>query len=429
MLTIFNNNEFNIFDFVLGISESIDLISPEMNNHHKQVAYIAYKIAVEMKLDHNSICDIIFAATLHDIGAFSANERLSILKDVDSKFPDKNRHAYVGYMLLNGFQPLEKAAEIIRYHHSEAFESIPVESCILNLSDTVVILIDEKNEILEQTNSIIQKIKNMSFPNEIRKAFLALAEREYFWVEVCSLASGGIVSLRSQMSRNIIGLELLLDFSKTMAQIIDFRSRFTATHTSGVAAVALELTNLFEFSEKECILMEIAGYLHDLGKLAVSNEILEKPGALDMGELNVMKKHTYFTYLVLSRIKGIEDVAMWAAYHHERPSGKGYPFHVKGKDFTKLSRIMAVADIFTAITEDRPYRKGMDADTAIKVLRNMADNDSADAGVVKVVEINFDKLNKVRKDAQEEALNRYNDFIMRIEEFDKTLSLYKTDGC
>ncbi len=352
---------------------------------------------------------------MHDIGAFSLDERLAILDDRKSDSFDKNRHAYIGYMLLDDFEPLKKAATIIRYHHNEAFDSIPFESCIINLSDAVAILIDDKREILEQTDTIVETIKSLGFPSELQNAFLALAEREYFWVEICSLSSGGILSLRSQMSRNIIGFELLLEFSKAMAQMIDFRSRFTATHTSGVAAVALALSILFEFSEKECALMEIAGYLHDLGKLAIPNEILEKPGALDTDEIHAMRKHTYFTYLVLSRIKGIEDVAMWAAYHHERPSGKGYPFHVKGSDFTKLSRIMAVADIFTAITEDRPYRKGMSPDAARELLRTMAENDSVDAGVVRVVEDNFDALNATRERAQDEARKRYSDFVMRIE--------------
>jgi len=105
--------------------------------------------------------------------------------------------------------------------------------------------------------------------------------------------------------------------------------------------------------------MEVAGNLHDLGKMVIPNSILNKPDKLNKEETAIMRQHTYFTYTVLNSIGGISQIAEWAAFHHERLDGSGYPFHLGADKLGIGSRIMAVADVFTAISEDRPYRKGM----------------------------------------------------------------------
>jgi HD-GYP domain-containing protein (c-di-GMP phosphodiesterase class II) len=233
---------------------------------------------------------------------------------------------------------------------------------------------------------------------------------EYFWIEAFLLQDINVLPERMRFERKLIDLDTLRSLAKVIGQIIDFRSRFTSTHSSGVAAVSFELAKIFGFSETECRLMEIAGYLHDLGKLAISNAILEKNGALNHDEFNEMRKHPYYTYIVLRRIKGFEQIAMWAAYHHERLDGNGYPFHVRDENFTKLARIMAVADIVTAITENRPYRAGMDSNKAMEILHDMVNSGGIDKGTVEIVSQNFKRINEVRLKSQAEAQKEYDDF-------------------
>ena len=153
--------------------------------------------------------------------------------------------------------------------------------------------------------------------------------------------------------------------------------------------------------------MEIAGYLHDLGKLAVSKDILEKNLTLDAEEFNSIRKHPYYTYFVLNKVKGLENIATWAAYHHERSNGNGYPFHIKGENFSKLARIMAVADIVTALTEDRPYRLGLNKESVEKILLAMAENGGIDKNIADLVCENFYRINDVRIKAQQEAQREY----------------------
>jgi HD-GYP domain-containing protein (c-di-GMP phosphodiesterase class II) len=203
---------------------------------------------------------------------------------------------------------------------------------------------------------------------------------------------------------------MLRDFAKTISKLIDFRSRFTATHSSGVAAVAKELSILSGLSEKECYMMEVAGYLHDLGKLSVPNTILEKRGALSDAEYNIIRKHSYYTFIILRRLRGLEHIAAWAAYHHERPDGNGYPFHVKYGDFSTHSRIVSVADIITALTEDRPYRRGMNREKVEGILYSMSKRGGVDEAIAELTTKNFSHINDIREASQHDAKTEYNTF-------------------
>ncbi|OQA12619.1 MAG: Cyclic di-GMP phosphodiesterase response regulator RpfG [bacterium ADurb.Bin363] len=156
--------------------------------------------------------------------------------------------------------------------------------------------------------------------------------------------------------------------------------------------------------------MKVAGYLHDLGKLAVPTEILEKPGSLSYEDFSIVRSHTYYTYRTLENIAEFDIINNWASFHHERMDGRGYPFHLKKQDLSLGSRIMALADVFTALSEDRPYRKGMSPDRAMKIIEEMANNSSLDKNILSLLRDHFDEINTCRTYAQEAARKEYKDF-------------------
>jgi HD-GYP domain-containing protein (c-di-GMP phosphodiesterase class II) len=153
--------------------------------------------------------------------------------------------------------------------------------------------------------------------------------------------------------------------------------------------------------------MKVAGYLHDIGKLAVPPEILEKPAKLTKEEFMVIKSHTYYTYRVLEPIGQFEAANQWAAFHHEHLSGNGYPFHLKAQDLPLGSRIMAVADVFTALTEDRPYRRGMGPKETVSILNEDAVNSQLDHELVSVLRRHYDQIDGMRASAQRAASEEY----------------------
>jgi len=164
------------------------------------------------------------------------------------------------------------------------------------------------------------------------------------------------------------------------------------------------------FSDEEGKLIEIAANLHDLGKLAVPSEIIEKPGKLTDEEWHIMRSHVYYTHQILNSVDILGLINTWSALHQERLNGKGYPFGYKNEELPLGSRIMAVADIFTALTENRPYRKGMNQETAMHVLQSMADRGEIDGHLVNLVFENYDKMNNARDAAQQDAIREYSSF-------------------
>ncbi|NOY13172.1 MAG: HD domain-containing protein [Deltaproteobacteria bacterium] len=201
----------------------------------------------------------------------------------------------------------------------------------------------------------------------------------------------------------------LFSIASIFRHIIDFKSRFTATHSTGVAECAVLLSRYFGLTDSEIAQMEVAGYFHDLGKLAIPNSILEKPGKLTKAEFAVMKQHTYFTYTVLSTIGGLGPIAEWAAFHHEKLDGSGYPFHVAADKINIGARIMAVADIFTALTEDRPYRTGMEKKQIKDILISQTANNSLDERIVNILFENFDEIStevKLKQEISKEVFER-----------------------
>jgi putative nucleotidyltransferase with HDIG domain len=207
-----------------------------------------------------------------------------------------------------------------------------------------------------------------------------------------------------------LGMDELLEFAELIAQIIDFRSRFTATHSKGVAATSAFLAKRLGFDAEMQKFVYLAGLLHDLGKLAVPSEIIEKAGPLDEIEMEVMRRHTVVSDQLLREIPGFGELADMVSCHHERLDGSGYPFRYTGDRLNLPCRIMAVADIFTAITEDRPYRKGMDRERSLSVLEELAAGELIDPAVVFVVKNEYDALNEARVVGQDAAHKEFKSF-------------------
>jgi HD-GYP domain-containing protein (c-di-GMP phosphodiesterase class II) len=140
-----------------------------------------------------------------------------------------------------------------------------------------------------------------------------------------------------------------------------------------------------------CWQVEIAGLLHDIGKMRVPDGILEKPASLSFPERAVMLGHSFESYQILHHVHGFENIARWGAYHHETLTGEGYPFHLTATDLDIPSRIVAIADIFQALTQKRPYRPAKEPEAIMHSLEHRAEQHQIDPDLVKLVVENFDE--------------------------------------
>lgn len=400
----------NLYELLNCLTSAADLISPQLANHHQQVAYMAYQIAEHMGLPIQQQQEIVLAGLLHDIGATSLAERLEL---AENEPPSVYDHAFKGADMIESVPYLKRAANIIRYHHvpwnygqGKTFldQQVPLLSGILYLADRAVLMLDKNRETIGQIPSIRENIvrqQGVRFMPEAVDAFIRLSKKEYIWMDIAY--DRLYTTMQNIVVFDTLDLELdeVIDLAKIFARVIDEHSPFTANHSAGVAQTARKLAELAGFSDNECKMMVIAGYLHDLGKLAVDNKILDKPGKLTLEEFTMIKCHTYYTYRLLQTIKGFEQINAWASFHHEKLDGSGYPFRLKGKSIPLGSRIMAVADVFTAITEDRPYRQAMNEEQTIHVIEYMTKQGSLCPTIVSLLKDNFDTINRICRDAQQ----------------------------
>jgi len=160
--------------------------------------------------------------------------------------------------------------------------------------------------------------------------------------------------------------------SLAFADIVDAKSPFTGTHSSRVADIAEGLAARMGMPAPEVVNVRRAGLLHDLGKLGVPNTVLDKPGRLDASEMEVIRRHPELTLTILDTIPTFHDVAELAACHHERLDGTGYFRGMTAPELALGARIVAVADVFEAMTADRPYRAAMPVAQALGIMRESA---------------------------------------------------------
>jgi HD-GYP domain-containing protein (c-di-GMP phosphodiesterase class II) len=216
-----------------------------------------------------------------------------------------------------------------------------------------------------------------------------------------------MVCRHPSMERPTLPLEELVDLSILFARAVDYRSPHTAAHSVGVGASARAITGYTGFSERERQFVQVAGRMHDIGKLCVPPELLEKEDRLTAEEERTVREHTYHTYCLLDGVQNLDTVKRWAAYHHERVNGDGYPFHMAGDSLSLGARAVAVADVFTALTESRPHRKRLASHEVRRTLGRMAHDRLLDRELTGVLIAEYDEIEGQLLDAQRAGAARY----------------------
>lgn len=396
--------ELDVLGLVAACSYALDCVETELvhvtSRHAKRVAYMSVCVAEQLGICGKDLQDLAVYALLHDnaLTQYIQEELHSNLTDM-KEMPRIGVHCSIGEENIQGFPFHTDVKNVILYHHENAdgsgpfgkkSEEVPLFSRIIHLCD----LLDQAccrkaftTETWEWAKDVLQRIRGTMVDEECTEALERIFSEEYF----LSLGGNFEASLWNKVPRQ----KQELDFSQIkklagfFAKIVDYKSPFTSTHSIGVAERAEKLSRYMGFDEETVQKMYLAGALHDIGKVAVGNEILEKPDRLTDAEFAVMKHHAAYTYNILSEIDDFEEIRDFAAFHHERLDGTGYPF---GKDASELNvqeRMMACIDIYQALTESRPYKKGMSHERACEILKNMADKGWLDMDIIDKIEMSM----------------------------------------
>ncbi len=400
--------EINLKEFLMSLSMCLDFVEIDIlgatTNHSRRVAYISLKLADMFNFSDDEKFEIFSYAVLHDNGLSEE----TVFTDLDYKGLERldrienlSEHCDIGERNVEEL-PFIESKNIVKYHHefydgSGFFglsgDEIPLMAQIIGFADYVDNLFhfeipngENKLKIL----GFIRRNKAKLFSTDIVDAFFEISSYPYFWMD---LRVPFIFKKLEEMVPDKFfkfSSDELLKFTKIISRIIDCKSKFTLRHSKGLSEKTEEMVKYYKFNKEIIIKSVVAANLHDLGKLAVPNSILDKPAKLNKDEIDIIQQHTYYTRAALINIRGFEDITEWASNHHEKLDGSGYPYGFKEDRIDFISRIIGCLDIYQALTEERPYRKPMSHSGAIEVLRTMAHENKLEKKVVE----DIDKLFK-----------------------------------
>lgn len=194
-----------------------------------------------------------------------------------------------------------------------------------------------------------------------------------FWASLRQQDARALAAVLEPKDRIIVADASRIDnVAEAFARVIDAKSPYTGQHSGGVARIAIGMANHAGVPREERTLLRRAALLHDIGKLGVSNLILDKPDKLTEPEMALMRQHPRYTDAILGRVRAFRDVASVAARHHERLDGRGYHSGLPGDKLSRLDRMLAVADVCEALSATRPYRAALPPQEVRKIIRAQA---------------------------------------------------------
>lgn len=208
------------------------------------------------------------------------------------------------------------------------------------------------------------------FPDEAadRTAALELADTRMLRSKRGQDDLPGVDALKRSASEEVSGFSML----DALVIAVDNKDRYTSRHSEDVLRYSVEIAEELKLGDAAVHQLRLAALLHDVGKIGVPDYILRKPGKLTAEEYEAVKLHPMMGASIVATVPGLESTLDAVRHHHERWDGKGYPFGLRGENIPLTARIMAVADAFSAMTTDRPYRKGMPVEIALSKIAESA---------------------------------------------------------
>ena len=414
---LFTNTQIRLSELLAALSTALDLTEGQPPGHAARSCLIAVKVAEKIGLPDADRSIVFYATLLKDLGCSSNAAKMAWLfgaddrgvkhdiKTVDwraakSKFKFAARHVAPGASLFTramrfaamarsgerGEKALvetrcERGADIMRdlrfpeaaaqavRHLDEHWDGgghptgasgteIPIAARLAGLAQTVEVFVHELG--VRGAIGVAELRRGSWFDPQLVDALVGLADDEPFWTR---LRTGDLHEQLSEIepadSARVTDEDELDRVCEAFARVVDAKSPWTHKHSEGVAEAAVGIGA--ELGLPAVMLRDLrrAGLLHDLGKLGVSNMILDKPGRPTDEEYAQIKLHPDYSERILRRVNDFQRLADVACAHHERLDGRGYHHRTGGEHLPTEARLLAVADVYEALTADRPYRGAM----------------------------------------------------------------------
>lgn len=385
---------FDISHMLAALSGVLDMVEKDLlgatSNHSKRVAYLCAKMGKSLSFSDEQLTALVCCAVMHDSALTEYLYDEQLRADIKYSGPmDCRPHCLAGERNISVI-PLDPIAKnAVLYHHEEAngrgafgktAAETPIAAQLIHFGDQIDVQF-VLSEMTEEKEAEIEAYRKNNVGVLFAPDVIALFRRAVTKEELYALDDEQINGrLFSQLNplRQTYTNEEFMRLATMFAHIVDYKSPFTRAHSVGLAEKARRMGAYYGMDEEKQSELYFAGAVHDVGKLIIQNDILEKPDKLTGEEYITMQNHAYASYMVLRQMEGLEDVASWAYLHHEKLDGSGYPFGLSGSKLNHEQRLMGCLDIYQALVEPRPYKDGMPHEKAVRILRDMAKSGKID---------------------------------------------------
>ena len=391
------------------LSLSLDYVENEIiktaRNHGKRVAVLTNLMAKEAGYPQDVLYALTQSAVLHDcaLAEYLKDELSRGNKSLDET--NMYEHCVIGEKMMTKLPFYHLVRGTVLFHHERADgkgalglkqDMVPLYAQLIHIADMVDVgfsLDTMDREKFAAIREWLNKERGSAVSDESADLFMK------------AIGFETLMSITGENCRNIvrtmipelsddIPIEALREISTFFAKITDYKSNFTWRHSIGIAEKAESMGQYYNYDRETCDRLYVAGALHDIGKLLISNDILEKPGKLSNTEYKEIQNHAMGTWKLLSAVGGLEEIASWASLHHEKLDGSGYPFGYKADQLGKNERLLACLDIYQALVEQRPYKAGLSHNEAMAILFKMGAAGQLDPDVINDINIRFSPRNE-----------------------------------
>jgi putative nucleotidyltransferase with HDIG domain len=419
--------EVRLSEVVSALSYALDITEGQPAGHAVRTCAIGMRLADVLRLTSEERSDLFYALLLKDLGCSSNAARLAKIFKADdralkhahkltdwSRAADSARYAFLesrpqdgalkrawqtilialteqgsgremtetrcergadiagmlglGQGTVNAIRSLDEHWNGDGLPYSRKGDNIPLLGRICGLAQTMDVFVSALG--VNAAFDVARQRAGTWFDPGLVDALETLENDRRFWSTLQTTDQLELVSDLEPQDRVLIANESRLDqVAEAFARVIDAKSPYTALHSQGVAAIAVAIGVGMDSSTEDLVTLRRAGLLHDIGKLGVSNLILDKPARLTELEMAEMRKHTVHTLEILRRVERFAEFADLAAAHHERLDGSGYHLGLSGRQLSPMARVLAVADMCEALSAERPYRKALPRDEVLTIMR------------------------------------------------------------
>jgi putative nucleotidyltransferase with HDIG domain len=416
---------FKLAELLGALSYALDLTEGQPAGHCIRCCWIGTRIGEALDLPDETLKDLFYTLLLKDLGCSSNAARICELyladdisfkrdfKTIDGSLSSALRFVFAKTGLESGLSERIRAIVNILQNGGEISRSLIETRChrgadiaarmrfsqavqdgILSLDEhwdgsgkpeglkageipmiSGIALLAQVIDIFHTESGVAAALREAEaragdwFDPALVAAFMRAQANPDFWAALTAPdLEARVFAMQPALQSEPVDEDYLDDIAEAFAEVVDAKSPFTADHSNRVTLYTDMIAEELGLDEAHRRWLRRAALLHDLGKLGVSNQVLDKPGKPDEDEWQSIRRHPVQSEAILARVEAFSDIAPVAAAHHERLDGKGYPYGLAGEEICLEARILTVADVFDALSADRPYRAAMPIAKALSIL-------------------------------------------------------------